>query len=166
MSSAQAGVLGESLFAAYCLRTTDGELEVYRPVSDDDHRDFEINRRSGFGGAWVQVKTAIADTDGRIWAHAGFKAAPLEDPRFIYAVLYVPDLTIDTAWLIPSADFNRLAYHEADHGGTELILDATIAGTDKWTAYRVPPLELGPRLLAALPPTLRTGRTKPAVQII
>lgn len=156
MSDAQAGVLGESLFAAYCLRTTGGELEVYRPLTDDDHRDFEVNRKTGFGSAWVQVKTAVHANGGRILAHTSFKAQPLESPAFVYAVLYVPDLTIETAWLVPSADFNRLTYHEHDRrGGTGLTMEASLSGDDAWSPFRVPPRDLGPRLLALLPPGVR-----------
>lgn len=156
MSDVQAGVLGESLLTAYCLRTTDGELEIFRPASDDDHRDFEVNRKSGFGGLWVQVKTAIRTNRGRVLAHTTFRSAPLADPRFVYAVLYVPELTIDASWLVRSDDFNRLAYAEPEKGGgTGLTFEAYLDRNDAWARFRVPPDQLGPALLSLLPPAAR-----------
>ncbi|HEX6549036.1 MAG TPA: hypothetical protein VF134_09885 [Candidatus Dormibacteraeota bacterium] len=162
VSDAQAGTLGESLFTAYCIWSTAGNLESYRPVSDDDHRDFAVHARDGFGTAYVQVKTATHPVEGRVFARAMYPVDHvLEAPGFLYAILLVGadaegNVAILTSWLVPSADFNRLAFHErTSHSPShvQLVFEAHAdpQHQDAWSRFRTPPLELGRRLLALLP---------------
>jgi len=50
LSDTQVGRVGEQLFAAIATLTSDGELEFYRPETDDDHRDLEVGRIGHMGG--------------------------------------------------------------------------------------------------------------------
>ncbi len=162
VSDAQAGTLGEALFTAYCIWSTDGRLEAYRPLSDDDHRDFAVHRRHGFGTAYVQIKTAVrADHAGRISASAKFPANGVtEDGSFLYVVLYVGEQAtgpaILHAWLIPSRDFNALSYHEPySRTHVQLTMVASTRHVDRWSRFSVGPANLGTALLdrlATLPP--------------
>ena len=43
----QIGRAGELALALYALVTSDGELELFTPVSDDDHADISAGRRGG-----------------------------------------------------------------------------------------------------------------------
>ena len=60
-------------------------------------------------------------------------------------------------WLVPSADFNRLAYreHSARPGRVSLQFSCVAKGDPRWDQFEVPRLELGARLeplVAALGP--------------
>ena len=57
LSDTQVGRAGEQLLAAVASLTSDGELEFYRPETDDDHRDLEVGRKGHMGAAYVQVKS-------------------------------------------------------------------------------------------------------------
>jgi hypothetical protein len=157
VSDAQAGTLGEALFAAYCIWSTDGRLEAYRPLSDDDHRDFAVHRRHGFGTAYVQIKTAVrADHAGRVSASAKFPVNGIaEDDSFLYVVLYVGEQAagpvIQHAWLIPSRDFNALSYREPySRTHVQLTMVASTKHEDRWSRFAVNPGSLGSALLDRL----------------
>jgi hypothetical protein len=58
--------------------------------------------------------------------------------------------TIDTAWLIPSPDFNRITYR-VRRGDREILeFRGDPLRDDRYSTFRVPPLELGPRLLSLI----------------
>src|SRR5690348_11838051 len=65
-----------------------------------------------------------------------FPRTPREHPAFMYAIVYVIDASIETAWLVPSADFNRMAYRgKGPKGrGIELQFMARPSRTDKVVA--------------------------------
>jgi hypothetical protein len=115
----QLGRVGELALAIYVLVGTDGELQLYTPVADDDHTD---------------------DTVGQVREH----------PAFLYVVLLMDAVAIKTAWLVPSPDLNRLAYHQVKGGRETLAFRAYPDRTDAFAPFRVPPLELGPRLLQVI----------------
>ena len=59
LSDVQQGAIGEMETAILLMITSDGQLEVARPVSDDERRDEEVHERGKFGaGLALQVKTA------------------------------------------------------------------------------------------------------------
>ena len=51
-------------------------------------------------------------------------------------------------WLLPSGDFNRLAYRERDSraGRVTLQFSCVASGDPRWDRFEVPRLELGARL--------------------
>ena len=152
LTATQEGAAGEELVAACVTLSSGGDLELYKPLSDDDHTDITAGRRGKVPALAIQVKTCLhLDPKGYAVARMYFGGArPREHPAFIYAVVYVADLTVETAWVVPSADFNRLA----DRGkgrfgkGLELEFMASPVRTDKWSAFRCSRSELGPRLLS------------------
>jgi hypothetical protein len=73
-----------------------------------------------------------------------------EHPAFVYAVLLLASVTIEAAWIVPSPDFNRLAYRHAEGRREILEFRGDPVRSDRYSMFRIPPLEIGPRLLALI----------------
>ncbi|HLQ60422.1 MAG TPA: hypothetical protein VK131_01010, partial [Candidatus Acidoferrales bacterium] len=116
MTSTQAGEAGASLLRAVLMISSRGELDIYYPVADDDHRDLVVGLRGRPAMACVQVKTSYQrDRRGLVRVKARLPKADVPDhPSFIYAVLLVGGIAIEVAWLVPSPEFNRLVYKEPE----------------------------------------------------
>lgn len=134
--------------------SSSGELELFKPLTDDDHTDVSAGRRGGVPRLAIQVKTALTlDRQKLAVARMSFpEGRPREHPSFVYAIVYVPDLSIESAWLVPSADFNRLCYRGAGNRGKgiELQFMASPTRNDHWTPFRCTRFELGTELLALI----------------
>lgn len=160
LTPTQRGIAGEELFTACVTLTSSGDLELFRPTTDDDHTDVTIGKRGMVPALAIQVKTALSLTiKGFAVARMAFpEGRTRQHPAFIYAIVFVPDASIEAAWIVPSADFNRLAYRGAGRRGKgiELQFMASPTRMDKWAGFRCSRLEVGPRLLqvvAGLPPS-------------
>jgi hypothetical protein len=147
------GTLVELMVSAEILAGSDGRLVASKMEPDIDHRDLVVADVGGFGALWIQVKgTTHTDREGRIVAFANYRidAVP-ESSRLLYVVGLV-DLgqhLLSRLWLVPSADFNRLAYRQGDArrpDRTTLQFSCLAAGDPRWDAFEVPRLELGRRL--------------------
>jgi hypothetical protein len=151
LTSTQRGTAGEQLFAAAVTLSSDGELELFKPLTDDDHTDASAGRRGGVPVLALQVKTALSlDRQKLAVARMAFpEGHPREHPAFVYAIVYAVDACIQSAWVVPSADFNRLAYRGAGRRGKgiELQFMASPTRQDRWAAFRGGRLDLGPRLV-------------------
>lgn len=153
VSSTQLGAIGESLLFVYATRGSDGELEFFPTRADDDGRDASVSRRGSVGSAFLQVKTSDALDQGRyVRARARFPNHQVPaHPAFLFVVLLAPTVTIERAWLVPGPDFARLAYRYPDGPRhVQLIVTARPDAEDRWSPYRVPPMELGSRLVRTL----------------
>jgi hypothetical protein len=153
LTDSQVGMIGEHLLCAHLVHGSDGALDVFRPSVDDDHRDLAVGRRGAVRTAYVQVKTSRGpDAKGRILAAARWpKGSVYEHPAYLYAVVVVSGVAIVSSWLVPSADFNRLAYHEmAGPRHVRLIMQAYLEREDRWAPFRLPPEQLGADLLGRL----------------
>jgi hypothetical protein len=148
----QVGRAGELALALYALVTSDGELELFTPVSDDDHVDITAGRKGGIPALAIQVKTGPRlDANGMVEANAFFDHGHVrEHPAFLYAILLMRSVAIETAWIVPSPDFNRLAYRIVRDGRDALEFRAYPDRADRWAPYRVDPLVLGPHLLSVI----------------
>jgi hypothetical protein len=147
------GTLIELMVQAEILAGSDGQLIPSRVEPDVDHRDIVVAEIGGFGVVWLQVKgTAHLDKEGRVSAFATFPVDGIpESPRLLYVVclLDIQQHQLARIWLVPSADFNRLAYHEhlrtrANH--VNLHFKCRAAGDERWDDFEVPRLELAARL--------------------
>jgi hypothetical protein len=155
------GTLVELMVEAEILAGSDGRLIPSRVEPDVDHRDLVVAKVGGYGALWLQVKgTTHADREGRVVAFANYpiNAIP-ESGRLLYVVclLDVEQHLLARTWLIPSADFNRLAYreHSTRGGRVTLQFSCRAAGDERWDQFEVPRLELAARLeplVAALGP--------------
>jgi len=150
LTATQRGIAGEELFAACAMLTSSGDLELFKPLTDDDHTDITIGRRGMVPALAVQVKTATTlDRKQLAVARMAFpEGAPRQHRAFVYAVLYVPDASVAAAWIVPSADFNRLAYRGAGRRGKgiELQFMASPTREDRWARFRCGRQDVGARL--------------------
>jgi len=159
LTPTQRGTAGEQLFAACVTLSSAGDLELFKPLTDDDHTDVTAGKRGKVPALAIQIKTALSLT------RQGFAVArmifpdgkPRQDRAFVYAILYVTDASVEAAWIVRSADFNRLTYRGAGpHGkGIELQFMASPTRLDHWSEFRCGRLDMGPRLIKlidSLPP--------------
>jgi hypothetical protein len=146
------GRAGELALDLYAMVSSDGELQLFTPIADDDHVDATAGRRGRMPAIAIQVKTVRdVDRDGLVEAKADYPAGQIrEHPAFVYAVLLLPSVSIESAWLIPSPDFNRLAYRVTVGERIQLEFRAYPSRDDRFSDFRVPPLEIGPRLLTLI----------------
>ena len=159
LTPTQRGTAGEQLFAACVTLSSVGELELFKPLTDDDHTDVTVGNRGMVPALAIQIKTALTiDPKGYAVARMAFpEGKARQHPAFVYAIVYVRDASIETAWIVPSADFNRLAYRGAGRRGKgiELQFMASPTRNDRWSDFRCARLDLGPRLIVqvnTLPP--------------
>jgi hypothetical protein len=155
------GTLVELMVEAEILAGSEGRLIPSRVEPDVDHRDIVVAEVGAYGALWLQVKgTTHPDGEGRIVAFAnyGVDAIP-ESARLLYLVclLDVDQHLLARTWLVPSADFNRLAYreHSRREGRVTLQFSCVASGDARWDEFEVPRLDLGARLeplVAALGP--------------
>ena len=129
--------------------TSDGALELFTPVTDDDHVDVTAGRRGSIPAIALQVKASPSpDKNGLVEARAEYALGRVrEHPAFLYAVLLMSSVTIAGAWIVPSPDFNRLAYRSHDDGMEAFEFRADPERDDTWARFRVSPILLGPHLL-------------------
>src|SRR5438309_7184284 len=155
------GTVVELMVEAELLIGSDGRLIPSRVEPDVDHRDIVVAEVGGYGALWLQVKgTTHPDREGRIVAFANYPVDAIpESARLLYLVclLDVDQHLLARTWLVPSADFNRLAYreHSARPGRVTLQFSCLASGDASWDQFEVPRLELGARLkplVAALGP--------------
>jgi hypothetical protein len=149
LSDTQVGRAGEQLLAAIASLTSDGDLEFYRPETDDDHKDLEVGRKGHLGAAYVQVKSRTEiGADGYFRVHVVFPdGKPYDDPGFIYAFLLLSKTGVEIAWILASPDFNRTAERSTQDGALQLNFYARPAEDDRWSGWRATAPELGPKLL-------------------
>jgi hypothetical protein len=158
------GTLVELMVEAEILAGSGGRLIPSRMEPDVDHRDLVVAEVSGYGALWLQVKgTTHPDAEGRVVAFANYPADKIpEDARLLYLVclLDLEQHVLARVWLVPSADFNRLAYRErsARAGRVTLQFSCRAAGDERWDPFEVSRLELAamlkPLVEAAGPATL------------
>ncbi len=152
LTATQRGTAGEQLFAACVTLTSGGDLELYKPLTDDDHTDISAGRRGRVPALAIQIKTALSlDRKRLAVARMAFpEGKPRQHPAFVYAIVYVPDASVEVAWVVPSADFNKHAYRGVGRRGKgiELQFMASPTRDDRWSDFRCTRVELGPRLMA------------------
>ncbi len=152
MNRTQTGRVGELALALYSMVSTDGKLELFTPISDEDHVDITAGRRGAIPAIAIQVKASPRlDKYGMVEGNATYSPGHVrEHPAFLYAVLLMQSVAIATAWIVPSPDFNRLAYRPRAEGKVILEFRAYPDRDDKWAPFRVPAMELGPHLLSVI----------------
>jgi hypothetical protein len=146
------GTLVELMVRAEILAGSDGRLIPSRFEPDVDHRDLIVADVGGYGALWLQVKgTTHLDKEGRVVAFANYPADAIpESARLLYLVclLDLEQHLLARLWLVPSADFNRLAYreHSSRPDRVTLQFSCVAAGDDRWDRFEVPRLDLAAKL--------------------
>jgi hypothetical protein len=147
------GTLAELMVQAEIIAGSAGGLIPSRVEPDVDHRDIVVAQIGGYGALWLQVKgTTHLDQEGRVVAFANYPADAIpESTRLFYLVslVDVEQHVLARNWLVPSRDFNRLAYREHSRraGRITLQFSCVAAGDPRWDEFEVPRLELGARLV-------------------
>src|SRR5882762_1128663 len=102
MDKTQLGRAGELALALYAMVSSDGELQLFTPVADDDHVDATAGRRGGVPAIAIQVKTASeVDRYGLVEAKADYRVGYVREHRaFLYVVLLMNSITVEVAWLL------------------------------------------------------------------
>lgn len=72
-----------------------------------------------------------------------------DDNNFLYAIVLLDAVRIETIWLIRSPDFNRLACHITESGREIFEFRGRPSGDDAFGAFRIDPLEIGPAIITA-----------------
>lgn len=149
MDKSQIGRAGELAIELYALVTSGGEVDIYAPVVDDDHVDLVAGIRGGTPTLGIQVKTTpTLDRSGLVEARASYPEGQIrEDRNFLYSVVLLDGVRIESVWLIRSPDFNRLAYRIVDRGKEILEFRARPSGNDPFQAFRIDPLQIGPAII-------------------
>src|ERR1700682_4430169 len=152
MDHTQLGRAGELPLDLYAMGSSDGELQLFTPVRDDGHVDATAGRRGDVPAIAIQVKTVReVDRGGLVEAKADYPVGHVrEHPAFLYAVLLLPSVAIESAWLISSTDFNRTAYHVPSEDRDILESQGAQSPETRSATFGVPPLEIGPHLLAVI----------------
>ena len=137
LDKTQIGRAGELALSLYALITSDGGLEVFSPLTDDDHVDLVAGLRGGLPAIGLQVKTSDAvDAHGLVEARASFPDGQArDDPAFLYAIVLLHAVQIHALWIVPSPDFNRLAYRVRDKGRDVLEFRASPANPDPFARF-------------------------------
>lgn len=172
LSSVQKGAIGQFAFLAAALATGKGQVEVYTPAADNEGRDAEVRRHlRRTPGIGIQVKVAfmtvrITPTNKQNYLEIRFtrpKASIQNDPRFWY-FLAVYDRRqlkfLDPVFLVPSRILHRMARNGTWQGRANFEMVASLgpASHDRWSRYRVPLTDLGPRLLEIIDDAQLTAR--------
>jgi hypothetical protein len=146
------GTLTELLVEAEILAGSDGRLIPSRVEPDVDHRDIIVAELGGFGALWLQVKgMAHLDSRGQLCANARFPIGAIPESDRLYYVVCVLDLKehqLARLWLLPSADFNRLAYRDLNSQPGHVIfnLRGRADGDKRFGKFEIPRLEFAARL--------------------
>ena len=85
LDKSQLGRAGELALSLYALVTSNGQVELYEPVVDDDHVDLVGAIRGGLPKIGIQVKTAdTLDKNGQVEARARFRWKTSEMTRRLF----------------------------------------------------------------------------------
>lgn len=153
------GTLVELMVRAEILAGSEGRLIPSRFEPDVDHRDLIVADVGGYGALWLQVKgTTHPDKEGRVVAFANYPADAIPESARLFYLVCLLDLeqhVLARLWLVPSADFNRLAYREHSSRPDRITLQFSClaAGDERWDQFEVPRLKLA----AQLEPLVRTA---------
>lgn len=160
ISTIQQGLIVEYDFAKFLMMGTGGRIELARPMTDDERRDYEIHIRGQYGlGLACQAKSTmslprISGSQTR-YLRIYFDVTAdrlVNSPYFWYFLAYLDSKAMglaDPVFLVPSEDFHRLAAPVLRDGVWRFSMSASMApgSRDQWRRYRVGTLELGQRVM-------------------
>lgn len=114
ISSKQKGQISENRSAEIITLSSKGELTCYTPSSDDDGIDLIVNPKNSFKPLFIQIKSRFKlQKSGQFIQNVGTKTF-LADKKFLLLFVYFNSdtLEIDKLWLIPSINFEEIAYQK------------------------------------------------------
>ncbi|RPF54432.1 hypothetical protein [Aquisalibacillus elongatus] len=152
ISSKQKGDITESRVAELITLGSRGQLTCYTPSSDDDGIDIIVNAKGEFNTLYIQVKSRFnLNKKKRFVTNIGCKTFKSHSSFYIIFMYFSPkDLEVETVWLIPSKDFEQLAYLISEgksHKSSYRFAANPKSEIDKWAKYKVDKSQLGQQIL-------------------
>jgi len=151
LSAHVVGYIGERLVEVYTIMSSSGKLTSFKPGVDVDHKDLIFDERGRNRNVYAQVKCALAASVNRLFEFNAYypKGDLPSSPRFVYILCHldVIRMAITHVWLVPSADFNRLASNSIYRGKVHLLATPGLSRHSKWNPYLIAAGELGSKLL-------------------
>ncbi|HYM50658.1 MAG TPA: hypothetical protein VET65_08810 [Candidatus Limnocylindrales bacterium] len=159
ITDVQQGIVTQNEFAKLLMLTSDGQVEVNPPKTDDERRDFELHRKGRFGRTLsLQAKSAlqlIQRTKGRprLGIYIGeMRGRPRASRSFYYLLGWFDPVIMrfrDPVFLVPSLVLYRKAMLRKTGRYWHLNFNASVdpGSRDKWAPYQVSQKELGRRLI-------------------
>jgi hypothetical protein len=153
--SGRKGKAVEHLVAALCVLGSDGELNAWTSLVDDEGVDLVLQRREQPETVSVQVKSRFTTAKGisqRQRFQSQVRRATLRPRADLYLLFVVADpetLDVGPIWLIPSEEF----VSKAPLGSNKkhrFVASAKDGSEDKWAEYIVQKKDLPNRLLEVL----------------
>lgn len=146
------GHVAELLVEAYAILSAAGRLTAFGARSDVDHKDLIVDEVGGYRNAYAQVKCAThLDAEGHIVCTAHYPKGKIPShARFIYVFCLLDEMRMELTrvWVVPSRDFNRLAYREQrGDDRVQLLFECLASGDRRWDRYEVSPNKLGARFI-------------------
>jgi len=152
--AARKGKAVEHLIAALCVLGSDGELNAWTSLVDDEGVDLVLQRRNRPETLSLQVKSRLTTAKGiaeRKRFQSQVRAATLRPRKDLYMLFVVANpatLDLGPIWLVPSRKFVRKA--PAGQNGKHRFVASAKPGTkDRWADHLVEKEHLPSRLLAA-----------------
>lgn len=158
VKSPDAGRMGkaaEYLVAAVCILATRGRLNVSTSIVDDEGVDLVFHLRGSTATLAVQVKARMADGvmvgRGRLQALVRSQTfQPRVNLHMLFILVDNANGAIETAWLVPSADFQARCGTSTTKGHLRFSAALSPTSSDKWAPYRLTAAELPPKIVDRL----------------
>lgn len=145
----------EHLIAALCVLGSDGDLNAWTSLVDDEGVDLVLQRRNQPETLSLQVKSRLTTAKGiaeRKRFQSQVRAAtlrPRDDLYMLFVVANPATIDLGPIWLIPSEEFIKKA-PAGSNGKHRFVASARPGTKDQWAGYLVEKTQLPSRLLTAL----------------
>jgi hypothetical protein len=155
MDSSRKGKAVEQLIGALCVLGSDGELNAWTSLVDDEGVDLVVQRRERPETIALQVKARLTTAKGiaeRQRFQSQVRKATLRARADLYMLFVVANpktLDVGPIWLIPSKEFSRGA-PVGSNKKHKFVASAKSGSADKWSRYLVDKTDLPTALLSAL----------------
>jgi hypothetical protein len=153
--SSRKGKAVEQLIGALCVLGSNGELNAWTSLVDDEGVDLVVQRRERPETIALQVKARLTTAKG-IAERERFQSQvrkqtlrPRADLYMLFVVANPETLDVGPIWLIPSKKFKRKA-PVGSNQKHKFVASAKDGTADKWFPYLVNKTELPQALLRAL----------------
>lgn len=149
------GKAAELLVASACMLSSRGELNAATSLVDDEGVDLVFNRRGSSATLAVQVKARTSESkravSGRFVAFVRTQTLRERgDLDLLFVMVDANEARLLAAWLVPSSEFVARAGQQNARGRLRFAASMKPAAQDRWSAYRLTPAELAPRVLERL----------------
>jgi hypothetical protein len=164
--SPAAGRMGkatEYLVSAFCILITRGELNVSTSLVDDEGVDLVFHKRGGTATLAVQVKarmlSAATIKKGTFLADVRSQTfAARDDLAMLFVAVNDRLGALDSVWLVPSVEFNALKGNLNSQQNYRFSAAMNLGSQDKWSQFRLDPLDLPEEILNYLGELELTGK--------